>query len=1049
MTRETRWASLILAIAITADPAAAQTTFAGIVGTVRDVSGAVVPGLNVTAINKATGEQSSQPTNELGIYQFTTLKPGNYTVHAEHGGFRPMDVQGISLEINQTARVDITMEVGQTTEAIEVQSSAPVLATSTTDIGQVISNQKISVLPLNGRNFLQLATLANGVVLTGSGDSAGPNFESEGGRTNTNSYLINGVETRIQRNGTYGINLSVDAISEFKVMQNTFSAEYGRGTAIVNAMIKSGTNAFHGTVFEFLRNDKLDARNAFNPSSTKAPLRQNQFGGSFGGPIVRNKTFFFLNYEGSRIISSSTQYANLPTDAMLQGNLSGFGAPAIDPATGAPFPGNVIPPGRFSQFAKAGLKYYTKPTGSPIAGTNFVGLAGSRTSANQGTARIDHSFSDRDRIGGNVTFFQTEALSFGVNPFTGAASFLKSKPTISIDHTHTFSPRILNTLRYGRYRSDIFSGPDALLANEVITSEFGVKGVQPQPFQFMPPQIVISGLANTGGAPFQPSGATDINNQVVEQLTLLAGRHAIKVGVDFRWLQYDDLGYATPNGQYQFNGVYTKNAFADFLLGLPIQAYASQRGGSNFGYQTHQGEYSAYIQDDLKLTPNLTVNAGLRYEFVQWPTDVNNEMTNWNFAKGNMDFAGKDIPRRILPPDRNNFGPRLGLAYTPSFLKKTVLRAAAGITYGNFRQYEVSLLHYNVPFVVDNFQFNNSSSPTFTTATLFPPLNSNLQTTDFTQYTVNYLKDKQLPVIYQWNFNIQRELFANAVLEVRYDANRGTGLPNRYDGNQPSYLDLSNPRSIQSRRPYQNVGFISANSSATWSNYNSLNVRFEKRFSSGLELLGTYSWRKAMGIRSTDNYTVMDVNNIRINYGPYGIPQVAVISYLYELPFGKGQRFLGGLPGAANVLLSGWQVNGITTFRSGSYLGVGSNVSSEMGNRAGNKADRIANGNLPAGERTVNRWFDTTAFRDPVVGRYGNSGEGILLGPGARNWDLSIFKNTKLREGITVQFRWEMFNAFNNVNLNNPGTTVSTPTFGRITGSATARSMQAGLKVIF
>ena len=343
-----------------------------------------------------------------------------------------------------------------------------------------------------------------------------PNFESEGGRANTNSYLINGVETRIQRNGTYGINLSVDAISEFKVMQNTFSAEYGRGTAIVNAMIKSGTNAWHGTVFEFLRNDKFDARNAFNPSSTKAPLRQNQFGGSFGGPILHNRTFFFLNYEGSRIISSSVQYANLPTDAMLQGNLTGFGAPAIDPATGAAFPGNTIPSARISQFARAGLKYYTKPTGSPIAGTNFVGLAGSKTSANQGTARIDHSFSDRDRIGGNVTFFQTEGRSVGVNPFTGTSSTLKSKPTISIDHTPR-SRRGFSTHCATAAIAPTFSPAHALLASEVITSEFGIRNVQPQPFQFMPPQIVISGLANTGGAPFQPSGATDINNQVVEQ----------------------------------------------------------------------------------------------------------------------------------------------------------------------------------------------------------------------------------------------------------------------------------------------------------------------------------------------------------------------------------------------------------------------------------------------------------------------------------------------------------------------------------------------------
>src|SRR5262245_28298026 len=675
---------LIVFMAVGASFSAAQTTSASIVGTVRDSSGAVVSGLKVTATNEGTREKFAQETNELGSYTFSVLRPGAYTIHTERQGFRPVDVRGILLQVNQTARIDVTVEVGQTSEVIEVKASAPVLATDTTDVGQVITNQKISGLPLNGRNFLQLATLANGVLLGGTGDSAGPNFESEGGRVTTNSFLINGIETRIQRSGTYGINLSVDAISEFKLMQNTFSAEYGRGGAIVNAVIKSGANQFHGTAFDFLRNDVLDARNAFNPSPKKAPLRQNQFGGSLGGPVIHDKTFFFVNYEASRVISSSTQYANLPTEAMLLGNVSGFGATAIDPRTGSPFPANVVPSSRISQFATAGAKYYVKPTGSPIAGTNFVGLAGSRSYADQGTARVDHVFSEKDKIGGNITYFDARGLSLGVNPFTGTANSLKSKPTIALDWTHVFSSNLVNTFRYGRYRSELFRGPDALLPADVSASEFGLKNLQPQSFQYVPPLIQISGLASTGGASFQPTGATDVNNQFVEQITYIKGRQTIKAGADLRWLQYDDLGYATAVGRYTFNGQYTNNALADYLIGMPSDAYASQRGGSNFGYQTPQGEFSFYAQNDIKVTPNLTINAGLRYEYVQWPIEVNDEMVNWNYKKGNMDFAGKDIPRRILPPDKNNFGPRLGLAYTPGFLKKTVIRSAGGITYGNF-----------------------------------------------------------------------------------------------------------------------------------------------------------------------------------------------------------------------------------------------------------------------------------------------------------------------------------------------------------------------------
>ncbi len=446
--------------------------------------------------------------------------------------------------------------------------------------------------------------------------------------------------------------------------------------------------------------------------------------------------------------------------------------------------------------------------------------------------------------------------------------------------------------------------------------------------------------------------------------------------------------------------MYTKNALADMLLGLPQEAFANQRGGKTFSFDTYNDEFSFYVQDDIKVSRSLTVNAGLRYEYVQWPLEKNDEFANWNFQKGRPDFAGKDIPRRIAPPDRNNWAPRLGLAYTPGFLKKTVIRTGAGIAYGNFRQWEVSLLHFMPPFVYDNFSFNDLPKPIFTTDNLWPATPKTLEGFDFTKISVNYQSpDKVLPQMFQWNFNVQREILPNLLLEVGYVGNRAVRQPHRYDGNAARYdVDPARPTSIQSRRPWSTAAFVSANGFRAWSNYNALNLRVERRYANGFSVLGAYTWSKALAISSTSPccVTVMDNENIRTNYGPVNdFAHNAVVSYVYELPFGPGKPLLQGLHGAPGRIVGGWQVNGITTFRSGAALRLTSPVSNNLGNRAGNRPDRITDGNLPASERRVERWFDRTAFRDPVFGRYGNTGEGVIRGPGLVNWDVSIFKTPR------------------------------------------------------
>ena len=1049
--------TVVLLIAGFASPANAQVTYGSIVGNVRDTSAAAMPNVAITITNQGTGEQFHQSTNPVGAYAFTTLFPGVYKIHAEMTGFESIDIENIQLQVTQTARYDLTMQVGAVVQRIEVNASAPVLATDKADQGNVVSTTQIADLPLNGRDYMQLAALTNGVILASWSnwdvEAGGPNFISEGGRVTQNSFLVDGVETRTQREGGYGLNLSVDAIQEFKVMQNSFDAQYGRGTAIVNAVIKSGGNSFHGSAFEFVRNDKFDALNAFDVTGVKPPLRQNQFGGSIGGPIKHDKTFFFFDYEGQRIRAGSTEYSNVPTTAMSAGNLAGT-ATATDPLTGQPFPNNQIPTNRFSTFANAAIPYYPAPNSTLLPGLNYSEVISNPTTMNQYITRIDHEFGPKDRLSGHLIFFRYQWIQPGILAYSGESGHSYVMPNVEAQWTHNFSPSLLNVFYFGYSHTNTFLGADRI-ASQDLTKTFGLQNLAPEADAYGVPQVNTTGIGSMGSGPWMPNGALDESRQFSDQFTYLKGRHTMGFGADLRFFRYNDLGYATQNGYYDFYGTYTGNPFADFLLGLPESAFADQKAPTaSFTLPTTNGEFSFYGQDSMRVTHDLTVNAGLRWEIVQFPKEDNNEFSSWNFQRGALDFAGKQLPDRVVATRYTNLGPRLGLAYTPSFLKKTVFRAGSSIMYGNFRQWEVALLHFNAPYVFDNFQYNGYPTPTFTTGTLWPPVNTNLNTIDYTSVTVNYQNpDKRVPVTYQWNANVQHELLPNLLLEVGYVGNRGIYQPNRYDANQASAVPLSelaNPPSIQSRRMYQNVGFVSGNESNAWTSYNALNVRLERRFSNGFELLGVYTYSKTLGIWQYDNFTVADLYNLKKFFGPVNdYTHVATISYIYTLPFGPGKRFLGSTRGAVGRLVGGWEVNGITSFYSGPAMDIYSAVDDLLGNRAPNVPFRVGNGNLPSGQRTTGRWLDTTAFVNPPTGVYGNTAPGIIRGPGSQNWDLSVFKNTQITEHKTLQFRFELFNGFNHVNLGTPDQYSTDPTFGEISSAAAAREIQFGLKFLF
>jgi hypothetical protein len=1033
----------------------AQTTYGSIVGTARDPSGAVIVGAQVTVTNVATGVKATQATNDVGAYSFTTLFPGPYTIHAEMHGFQSVDIRDIQLQINQTVRFDLTMPVGQVTQSVEVTATLAALATDTSDVGEVVASHQLVDLPLNGRQFVQLATLTSDVYLSppnNAGDSAGNQVMSEGGRLFSNSYLLDGVDIRVERGGSYGVSPTVDALSEFKLMQNTYSAQYGFGQTVVTTSINNGTNHFHGDAWDFLRNDALDANYSFNPTGKLAPLRQNQFGFAVGGPIRKQKLFFFASYEGTRLREANVTNVLEPTAAQLGGNLSGM-ATAIDPTTGQPFSGNQIPSGRISKFALAAAQFYPAPHGPAAPGFNLAAFTGYSSNNDQGLARLDYYINTNNRLNGFVSVNSFADNSPGPNPYNGMIDTRKGYPIVGAEYIHIFSPTLLNDLHFGYANQVIYEGQGQLATGNLPVTLFGLQNVSPDAFAAAIPEIDISGFQMAGPQEWQPTGTTNIDTQFNDIVTVTRGHHILKLGGDFRRITYQDFGWATQNGTLTFNGQYTGNPMADFLLGIPNYAHLAQKGAGDYPYTLEWAQFAGFAQDDWKLTPQLTLNLGLRWEFIQNPREIHNEYDNWDMKTQTMLYAGKTMPERIYPMQKDDLGPRLGLAYSPKWLPKTVFRGGFSILDGDQRLWEAALFHFQPPYVNEMFLYNEYPTPNFTSSTLFPtPVTSCCAGVDLTQDTVYTLNRRLTPKYYEWNFNIQRELPHNFLLQVGYVGTAGRELPIRYNADQATPYDPNNPTSVLSREPYPLIGYIGGNAFNSYSSFNALEIKVERRFAHGFAITGVYDWQKDMEVTDQDENSAFDINHLNWNYGPYYVAQHAVIDYIYELPFGPGKALLGNSHGVLGRLVGGWQFDGITTIESGNYLSATSDFNNGVGGRAGNYADVVPGQNPNSGPNihTIPHWFNTAAFAEVPYPRYGNAGAGTIVGPGMWNFDLSLFKNIKFTESKSLQLRGEAFNAFNHVNLGNPNTDVSAgPVFGVVGSAAPARIMQVALKLYF
>jgi len=1151
---------LAAAIAVICVPSFAQKDSGAIVGTVRDTSGAVVSGARVTITDVDRGTQLVQTTDPQGGYVASPLKIGRYNVTVEREGFKKTVVGPVTVDVQARPEVDVVLQVGSKVETVTVTSQGPQLETETSELGQVVDSHTINTLPLNGRNYAQLALLGAGVTPAepGSRVETSYGFSSNGARSMQNNFLLDGVDNNSNLgdvlNGTsYVIQPSVDAIAEFKVESNAYSAEFGRGNgAIMNAVIKSGTNQFHGDMYDFLRNDALDGRNAFDIFG-RQPYKQNQFGFTIGGPIVKDKTFFFGDYEGLRIRQATPWLVSIPTPDMIGGDFSSF--LSSDPAMATDADGNPtnqvaldcngnptyqgeIFNSRLAQSSNlnpnglcgvpingGGLPTNIFPSVDPLAarlaalypapnvnlnGANFLSDPVRRESRNNFDIRVDQTFSQHDNLFGRFSY--ENQPSFIPSPFSNdldGGSFADgyeddSYRSIAISEVHTFRPTLVNEFRlgYNRINSHRFN----LNYNTDVSSQLGFPGVPFGPDIGGLPQLSFGdGTVTIGSSGYLPS--IEKQNTIVlnENLSWTRGRHSLKFGTEIRHEQFTIYQPASPRGDMSFGSDFTDNpaapgtggeAFATFLLGIPDGGDITSL--HNVDYR--RPVYAFFGEDDIKVNRRLTLNLGLRYELFTTIKAAQNEQATFDFASDSL-IVPKGQTAQLTPtlaaslpimangtpglisPDLNNFAPRIGLAYALS--DKLVLRSGFGIFYGG---------EEDGPFSNPSPGFN---PPFFVAQAFSPPCTAsaaNASDVDCSIPGLNVLAngfpatsltDPNTPQLYsidphlrtpyteQWHLGLEYQLPSETMLEVSYAGSRGEHLYGFFNGNQA--VPTSDPTiPTAPRRPDPAIDTsIATLRSNIVSNYNSLQVTLEKRATHDLQFQASYTYSHALddassaSLGSLNNGDFRDQRYPMLEYGnaDFDIRHRFVMSYAYNLPFGKGKAFGGNATGVLDQVIGNWQVAGIVSAATGNWFTATDSITNlsntDCGGTVGYYCVRPnVVGNPNATPCMPGTLFNTCAFQsNSVEGAFGDAGRNIIRGPGLQEWDISLFKIFPIREQMRFEFRAEFFNAFNHVNpvFGIPGEISEEPTtlelgttqFGYPAASRAPREIQLAMKFYF
>ncbi len=1118
LLRLLRILAVFIACAAMAMPALAQTGAGEISGLVTDASGSVLPGVRVTLTNTATNALRLAQTNESGLFVFPAVQSGTYKLKVELEGFATVERSNITVSVGSSAKFPFTMEIGALTDVVQVVADTPVIQTENASIGTVIENRSIVELPLNGRNYLQLTSLIPGATTNGPSSSQGKQrmggqrnsfaLNVAGQRIHFNHYSLDGIENTDLNFNSYMLLPSVDALEEFKVESGIFGAEFGRAVAQINATTKSGTNQYHGTMFEFVRNSALDSKNFFDPADKPIPpFKRNQYGMAVGGPVQipnvvdgRNKLFFMANWEGLREKKALTSTPSLPLTAWRTGDFSNFrdatGAliPIYDPATRVfdaagnviqaptPFPDNRIPANRFDPVSVKLLRYFPLPE-KEQTGANFVNNEARRVNMDQFTYRFDYTHSSRS----NWFFRHSQSHEFSYDPFAIPDMGTNTDTDvhqIAVGNTQTVGTNKLNELRVGY--GFLKNGHISPRANNVnVVKELGINLPTDNPLYWGVPNIGITGIAGLGEESDAPFINDDKTIQIVNNFSWVLSTHSVKFGGEARKVIYNQIGGVVTRGRFNFDGRYTQQPllpaanrggapFADFLLGHFNNSEA-QVGAPIADFRS--GYYALYIQDNWKVTPTLTIDYGLRWEYDQPFYDKDDKIVNIDFVWNNSHppifvRTGEGDPYEGNPPfqlasniqyvrdgrfgrgayksDLNDIAPRLGIAWSAT--PKTVVRGGGGIYYVRDIGNAVFDTVRNAPFTIRRSEPAESLRPNLSYQVPF------VRTGAPTFILANQY-DEPSTYIGQWSLGFQRELPGSMSGEVTYFGSVGVHLRRlqSYNNPEPSQLPNSNDA-----RPFPQFGSIQVMNAPSHSHYHALYLKVQKRFSHGLSFLSSFSYGKSIdngsGIRTSDGDSLTPSNNYNLGLetglSAFDFRKRWTSSWIWEVPVGKDRRYMNR-GGVADFVLGGWQLGGILTLQDGFPFTVTCGPGNvQNGGGACYPDYNPTGGDWQLDNPTRTKYFNTDAFidRDPALGtnfRYGTVKRNSLIGPGITSLDMSIDKKFAVG-GDYFEFRAEIFNVPNVPIWSQPGAQLRTPNFGVITSTRMdSRQIQFGLKYVF
>ena len=1101
-----------------------QADTGSISGSITDPSGAVVSGVKITIVAIATNQRQQTKTDGAGRYSSGPIRPGAYRIEAEQTGFKHLVSQAITIEVQQAVTMNLTMEIGGAQEEVTVSTAPPLIQTSDAGQGSVIGEKSVANLPLNGRDYLQLSLLSEGALpppgqgrsaggLQGNGNARSGGFSAAGQRTLDNNYLLDGFDNNVDDTGFDNLQAemvkpSVDAIQEFKVQTSSYPAQFGRAAGgVVNLTLKSGTNQFHGTAYNFLRNEKLDAENFFTVGK-KPPYKRNDYGFSVGAPIKRDKAFGFFSWENLLLRETNVDVNTIPTLAERGGDFSALLPTTVlyDPSTynsatntRTPFAGNIIPLSQQDSVAQKLIALYPTPQNGNLT-NNYTYNSPNWENLGRINTRVDYQVTPKNQLSG---IFNRESQFVPASPVLPAPAFgaggSGDRQTNNLSYgtgltwTHVVSPSLVTASKAGWFfESDLLSYAPESIATGNVAAKVGLSVPALTTGPVVYPTFTISGYSALGAGNNIPYFDASQIRELINDTTWIKGSHTVQFGSSVEWIQANNQNVRNEEGTLTYAGKYTRNpapstggnAMADFLLG--DQDTVQYSTSSHVNLRTNL--FSGYLQDEWKVDKQLTLNIGLRYQYLQPFRDRYYRMANvdldTNPAQPQIVFENQYSPTSFWENSLVDFDPRVGLTYQ-ALNGKLVVRSAYG-TYSPFQRFspwgDSSSLLANPPYTVVAVQTSNGITPNYKLASGIPANIVSLSAANSVTMG-SQARNNPHPYAQQWNLNVQYEVARNWMVQVGYFGGAGTHIQNLFDAN---YVPVLGPGNVNSLRRFKSIfipeaaagipgtssvgvtmsplGIIYRTQNNGSTNFNSLQAKVTHEFSGGFSILASYTWSKDLGDLWDNSpggvgvgFNYQNPANIHGEYGQTStqLGQAFVASGLWDLPYGHERRFGATSAPWVNAVLGGWSLDTIIEIEGGRPFTVtvnGTPSNSGQTDRANIVAGKNPNG-VPAGGRTVAHFFDTTAFAANAPYTYGNEQRNSIIGPNYREHDFALSKTGTMfslkDQPVNLQFRWDVFNSFNHHNFQYPGATLGTGTFGKLTAANDPRQMQVALKVIF